>query len=411
MVETKIEDIQVTGVNGNFPWVIVKITAKNGMVGYGEAYAGDRPEGEAAYLRRMILDILKPRLIGENPLDIDRLTSKLGLQFNIGPKAYGISGIQIALLDLSGKVLNTPAYNLLNGKFSDTVRIYADCHGGHLITGFSDYDVDKPEFYTPSSFGENARRIKKMGYTLLKFDLYPNLPSIAPGGSGRRPELVNQQTYQIPPFLTNSQIDFMAGLMRGAREAVGFDVGLAVDLYGYSTVDAIRLGNAMEDLRLAWIEDPVPGNTENVDALREVTRSIRTPTLTGEFALSMTGFREVVQKQAVRIISPDIITLGGPLEAKKAALLADLYYIPTAPHNIASPIGTMATAHLSASLSRCIGMEMHAIDVPVWEKIVKNGNRIIENGEIKLSDKPGLGIEPDEQAIAQNLIPGEQPFR
>ncbi len=409
MSDTKIEDVQATAVQGNFPWVLVKITAKNGMVGYGEAYAGDRPEGEGPYVRRMILDILKPRVLGENPLDIERLTAKLGLQFNIGPKAYGISGVQTAILDLAGKILNTPAYNLLNGKFTDSVPVYADCHGGHLITGFSDYDIAKPEEYTPTSFAENARRIAAMGYRFLKFDLYPNLPALAPG-STRKSDLVNQATYQTPPYLTHEEIEFMVSLMRSAREQVGFGVGLAVDLLGYSTVDAIRLGNALENLRLTWIEDPIPGNTENVDALREVTESIRTPTLTGELALSASGFREVVMKQAVRIISPDIITLGGPLEAKKAAILADMYYMPVAPHNIASPIGTMATAHLSASLSRCIGMEMHAIDVPVWEKLVRNGNRIIEKGQIHLTDKPGLGVEPDEKAIANYLIPGEPPF-
>ena len=196
-----------------------------------------------------------------------------------------------------------------------------------------------------------------------------------------------------------------AGL-RAVREEVGYDTGLAVDLNGYSTVDAIRLGRAMDDLRPAWIEDPVPGNTENVDALREVTQSIKTPTLTGEFALSTAGFREVVMKQAVRIISPDISTLGGPLEAKKA----EYYYMPIAPHNCASPIGTMATAHVSASLSRCIAMEMHAIDVPVWETLVKNGDRLIQNGKITLTDKPGLGIEPDDEAIAKHLVPGEEPF-
>ena len=408
---TKIRDIEVTVVQGNFPWVLVKMTADNDMVGYGEAYASDRQEGEGSYLRSMILDILKPRLLGENPLDIERLTTKLALQFNIGPKAYGISAIQVALLDLCGHILNTPAYNLLNGKFRDEIPLYADCHGGHLITAFSDYDVTDRQYYTPQSFAETARRVKKMGYSLLKFDLYPNLPSIAPGGIGPRTELVTSQTYQIPAFLTTPQLDFMASLIRAVREEIGYDTGLAVDLSGYSTVDAIRLGRAMEDLRLSWIEDPVPGNTENVDALREVTQSIRTPTLTGEFALSAAGFREVVMKQAVRIISPDIITLGGPIEAKKAAALADYYYIPTAPHNLASPIGTMATAHVSASLSRFIAQEFHAIDVPFWNNVVKNGERLIEDGVIKLTDKPGLGIEPDERAIAEHLIPGEKPFR
>jgi L-alanine-DL-glutamate epimerase-like enolase superfamily enzyme len=380
------------------------------MVGYGEAYAGDRPEGEGPYVRRMILDILKPRLIGENPLDVDRVTTKLGLQFNIGPKAYGISGIQVALLDLSGKILNTPMYNLLNGKFRDTIPVYADCHGGHLITKFSDYDINKREYYTPESFARTAKRVHRMGYNFLKFDLYPNLPSIAPGEKNPKSELVNQATYQIPAMLTKRQIQYLVSLLSAARAEVGEDVDLAVDLLGYTVNDAIRLGRAMDELNLAWIEDPVPGNTENVDALREVTLAIRTPTLTGELALSAAGFREVVMKQAVRIVSPDVITLGGPLEAKKAAILADLYYMPLAPHNIASPIGTMAIAHTCASIPRCIAMEFHALDVPVWTRVAKNADQIIKDGQIHLSDEPGLGVEPDEKEIAKSLVPGEKPF-
>jgi L-alanine-DL-glutamate epimerase-like enolase superfamily enzyme len=406
----KIKDVEATVVDGNFPWVIVKITASNGMVGYGEAYAGDRPEGEGPYVRRMIVDILRPRLIGENPLDVDRLTTKLGLQFNIGPKAYGISGLQVALLDLSGKILNTPVYNLLNGKFRDTIPVYADCHGGHLITKFSDYDIVKRQYYAPEAFARTAKRVKKMGYKFLKFDLYPNLPNLAPGEDSAKTDVVNQSTYGIPALLSRRQIEYMVSLLRAAREAIGEDTALAVDLLGYTVNDAIRLGHAMEHLNLAWIEDPVPGNTENVDALREVTLAIRTPTLTGELALSVAGFREVVTKQAVRIVSPDVITLGGPLEAKKAAILADLYYMPLAPHNVASPIGTMAIAHTCASIPRCIAMEFHAIDVPVWSRVAKNADDIITDGRIQLSDKPGLGVEPDENGIAKNLVPGERPF-
>ena len=288
--------------------------------------------------------------------------------------------------------------------------MYADCHGGHLITNFSDYDVTLAENYTPEAFARTARRVKKMGFGLLKFDLYPNLPSLAPRSSGPQSLLVNDQAFQLPAYLTNLQIDFLVGLIRSVREEIGDDTALAVDLWGYSTPDAIRLGRAMEELRLAWIEDPVPGNIENVEALREVTLSISTPTLTGEFALSAAGFREVVTKQAVRLISPDVITLGGPLEAKKAAALADLYYIPIAIHNIASPIGTMAAAHVAASVSRCVALEMHAIDVPIWGKVVKDGDRIIQNGSIRIDEKPGLGVEPDERAIGSNLVEGEQPF-
>ena len=355
---------------------------------------------------------MKPRLIEENPFDIERLTAKLGLQFNVGPKAYAISAIQMALLDLVGHILNTPVYNLLGGKFTDEVRVYADCHGGHLITSWADYDITDRRYYTPEAFAETAKRVKKMGYTILKFDLYPNLAYLAPvGPSETRPDLVyTPSNYQVPAMLTNGQVDYMASLIRGAREAIGYETGLAVDMNGYMTVDTIRIGRALDPLRLNWIEDPVPGNIENVDALREVTLAVETPTLTGEFALSATGFREVTMKQAVRIVSPDIATLGGPLEARKAALLAEYYYIPSAPHNGASPIGTIATAHVSASLAKSIAIEMHGIDVPVWERVVKNGSSLIQKGIVKMTDKPGLGIEPDERAIAANLVPGEQPF-
>lgn len=200
MSKYKIKDVQATVVQGNFHWPLVKITANDETVGYGEAYGGDRPEGEGPYVRKMILDIMKPRLIGEDPFDIERLTAKLGLQFNVGPKAYAISAVQMALLDLVGHILNTPVYNLLGGKFTDEVRVYADCHGGHLITSWADYDISDKRYYTPEAFAETAKRVKKMGYTILKFDLYPNLAYLAPvGPSETRPDLVyTPSNYQVP---------------------------------------------------------------------------------------------------------------------------------------------------------------------------------------------------------------------
>jgi L-alanine-DL-glutamate epimerase-like enolase superfamily enzyme len=175
----------------------------------------------------------------------------------------------------------------------------------------------------------------------------------------------------------------------------------------FSVTDAIKLAQALEPYDLLWLEDPVP--PENIEAQRYVTHSTRTPICTGENLYRKYGYRELIEKQAARIIAPDIPKMGGLLEAKKVADHADTYYIPIAPHNVASPIGTVAAAQVAAAMNNFLVMEYHAHDVPWWADVVQEP-AVITNGFIYLNEAPGHGLTLNEEVARAHAKPGHEFF-
>ena len=139
--------------------------------------------------------------------------------------------------------------------------------------------------------------------------------------------------------------------------------------------------------------------------MAEVTHCIKTPTLTGENIYTLHAFRTLLEKQGTRIAAPDVPKVGGLAETKRIAELADLYYIPLAPHNISSPIGTMAACHVCAAIPNFLLLEFHGIDVPWWEEIALGGP-MIRDGYIQVSEAPGLGVELSEDFAREHLLSG-----
>lgn len=392
----KITDVKVSVVEGNFDWGIVKVETDSGVTGFGESFT-------ARYSREVKSIILSAKevLVGEDPMDVERLIRKVfhAVSYVGGLVTKAVSGIEIALWDICGKALNVPIYRLLGGKFRNRVKVYVDCHAGHPITiAPEDYEVvGREESYTPEAYAEHAKRVKGLGFDFLKFDLYPDIARLAHPHQG------------YEGHLTNAQLKYLSSLVEAVRDAVGENVEIAVDFGGYTTKDAIRLANSLEPYNLAWVEDVVPFNAQNIDALIEVTKSIKTPTLTGELIHTIHGFKEVIVKQAVRVIAPDLGVVGGISQAKKVADLAEAYYIPVAPHNIASPVGTIAACHFCASIPNFIALEFHSIGVPWWSEMIRGG-RLIEDGYVNLPSKPGLGIDLNLEVINEHLKRGEEPL-
>ena len=200
----------------------------------------------------------------------------------------------------------------------------------------------------------------------------------------------------------------MVSVVAAVREAVGRDVMVAMDCHWkFAVGDAIKLAQAVEPYDLLWLEDPVP--PENIDAQAKVTAATRTPICTGENLYRKHGFRELIEKQAAEIIAPDIPKMGGLLEAKKVADHADTYYIPVAPHNVASPVGTVAAAHVCAAMSNFLVIEFHAHDVPWWADLV-DGEPPIKDGFIHLTEAPGHGLTLNEDVARAHLKPGSSFF-
>ena len=385
----KITNVSTAVIAGNFPWVLVRVDTDTGVSGLGEAYWG---AGVAELVHKA-----KPLLIGQDPTNIARLFDIMvrclsGEGSQAGATVTAISGIEIALWDLLGRAHKLPISTFFGGRFRDKIRIYADCHAG-----------DTPD---PADYAKKAREVVAEGFTAIKFDLDTPNPHTLDTSDDPSPR---RRWYE--PFnriIGSGEMAWMVDVVRAVREAVGAEVMVAMDAHWkFNVNDAIKLAQALEPFDLLWLEDPVP--PENIEAQRHVTHSTRTPICTGENLYRKHGYRELIEKQAARIIAPDIPKMGGLMEAKKVADHADLYYIPIAPHNVASPIGTVAGAHVCAAMNNFLVMEYHAHDVPWWSDLVTGGGKIVD-GYIHLNDRPGHGLTLNEDVARAHLAPGSSYF-
>jgi D-xylonate dehydratase len=375
--DAEITDVQTTMVDGNYPWILVRVYTDAGVVGTGESYWGG---GDTA-----IIDRMKPFLLGENPLDVDRLyehlVQKMSGEGSISGKVISaISGVEIALHDAAGKLLEVPVYQLLGGKYRDAVRVYCDCHAG---------DEAEPA----ADAAEAERVVEELGYDALKFDL--DVPS-------------GHETDRVNRHLRPAEIEHKAEIVAAVTERVGDRADVAFDCHwSYSAGSARRLARELEAYDVWWLEDPIP--PENHDVQRTVTQSTATPIATGENVYRTHGTRRLLTEEAVDIVAPDIPKVGGLREGMKIANLADVFYVPVAMHNVSSPIGTMASAHLGAAIPNALAVEFHSYQLGWWEDLVEESG-LIEDGRMAVPDKPGLGLTLDLDAVEANLVEGAELF-
>ena len=381
----KITNVRTAVIDGNFPWVLVRIETDTGVTGLGEAYWG---AGVAELVHRA-----GPLLIGEDPTNIVKLVflmerSLSGEGSQAGATVTAISGIEIALWDLMGRAHGLPISTFFGGRFREKIRIYADCHSG--------------ETSDPASYGVRAKEVVAAGFSAIKFDLDTRNPHTLDISDDPHPR--RQWVEPYSRVIGSAEMSWMIDVVKTVRDAVGPDIMVAMDAHWkFNVNDAIKLAQRLEPFDLLWLEDPVP--PVNIEAQRHVTHSTRTPICTGENLYLKHGFRELIEKQAARIIAPDIPKMGGLMEFKKVADHADTYYIPMAPHNVASPIGTVAGAHVCAAISNFLVMEYHAHDVPWWGDLVV-GQPTIVDGYIHLNNRPGHGLTLNEDVAKAHLKKG-----
>jgi galactonate dehydratase len=205
--------------------------------------------------------------------------------------------------------------------------------------------------------------------------------------------------------ISSAEMDLMVELVGAVREAIGPGVDLAVDCHwNYNTGDVIRLARELAPFKLMWLEDPTP--PDNVEALKRVTDHSPVPICCGENHYTRHGLRTMITTQAVDIVQPDVPKVGGLLESKKIADLADIYYIPLAAHNVSSPIATLAACHACASMRNFFILEFHAQDVAWWDELVVGDEPFIQDGYITLPDAPGLGVELNVDVARAHLREG-----
>ncbi|WP_254532685.1 mandelate racemase/muconate lactonizing enzyme family protein [Natrinema gelatinilyticum] len=390
--DVEITDIQTCVVEGNFEWNVIKIKTDAGVTGIGESYRGGGVPELVEYTKRF--------LIGENPLDVQRLYRRIiqemsGHGGTTGKVITAASGLEIALWDVAGKILDVPVYQLLGGKFRDEVRIYCDCHAGEAYAvedGYTEYaDADA---YSPDAYANEAQRVVDMGFTALKFDLDLEMDNDPDPFNGR---------------LSNGAVEYKREIVEAVREEIGYDVDLAFDCHwDYSVESAKRLAYKLEEYDLMWLEDLVP--PENMDAQIEVTKATKTPIATGENRFRVHELSDLIYEHGVDIVTPDPTTVGGLGETMRIADRAEENYMPISPHNVCSPIGTMACVHLGAAIPNFDVLEYHALEVDWWDELLTRDEPLIEDGYIEVPEAPGLGVELDETVAEKHRLEGTSGF-
>lgn len=388
--DLRITDLRIANLAGvPFHSTILRIDTNQGISGYGEVR-----DGAGKYYALL----LKSRILGENPCDVDRLFRRIKQFGHHARGAGGVCGVEMALMDLAGKAYGAPAYQLAGGKFRERVLCY----------------VDTPTELDGEAMGRRLIERRQRGFRFLKMDVGVDLLRDVPGAVIAPPGAL-AETQVMHPFtgiqLTDRGIQHLVDYVATARSMVGYDIPIAADHFGHLGVSScIRLAAALEPFTLAWVEDLVPWQL--TEQWRDITTSIGTPTCTGEDIFLSEGFRPLIEREAVRIVHPDPATSGGILETKRIGELAEEHGIAMALHMAATPIATMAAAHIGAATANFLVLEHHAADVPFWSELVSGlPNPIIEDGQITLPDAPGLGFSGiNEDVFREHLDPEDPVF-
>ena len=383
----KITGIKITPPLGakNRNWVPMKVLTNEGIVGLGEWSPG---------ASRASFESLKGELIGQDPLSIN----KLYYDYLWRRRGLG-AGVEIALWDIKGKKLGVPMHQLLGGKIRDRIRIYCDCHAGAFWTaeGYArrwrevrDTGV-LDQVYEPEAYARQAQRMASEGFTAIKVDA----------------DVANPWKMDVyDRSISRREHEHIITILEKVRSAIGPHVDLAVDLHGsFNLADALRICKDVEHLDLLWLEDPVRWEWGNVDAMAKICMQTETPICTGEIFYGAKMFRELVTKQACDLLEPDIPRSGGPIEIRRIAELADMYFMSIAPHNMASTITAIAACHICATIPNFLALEYHSHNIPLWEAML-DLKKPIQQGFISVPDGPGLGVDLDEEEIAAHVPEG-----
>ena len=365
MEEMKITDVK-TLVMGT-SWrnlTFVKVETDEGLTGISEVRMNNRTDALVAYI-----DGAKKRhVIGSDPFNTEDLYQRL-FRDDYGRAgeivATGISVIEIACWDIIGKALNQPVYRLLGGACRDKIKAYAN--------GW--YRVER----APEEFHAAAKRVLEKGYRALKFD---------PFGAGYYELSYEEKLKSV-------------GLVEAVRDAVGPDVEILVEMHGrFSPYTAIEIAAELEKFQPSWVEEPVP--PDNIAALAKAADKINLPVATGERLHNKYEYRELINLQAADILQPDITQTGGFLETKKIAAMGDMCYMTVAPHNVGGPVSTATALHFAACTTN-FKIQEHFNDFSeAWVKEAATGCPEVIDGYFSLPDGPGLGMELNEELIAEH---------
>ena len=375
----KITDVKVWLVEGvKYNWIMLKIDTDTGHTGVGEAtnWPGSPIVFEAA-------KHVGQRIIGLDPLKTDFIWTKLYRDLNwVGP--YGasmcaISGIDMALLDLKGKVYCAPCYELLGGAFRKEILLYAN----YWFTGGG---------HNADDYAAQAKKVKEAGFTGLKFDPFAHTNYLY------GEDLSSNLT------LTAEQQDLAFNVSKAVRDAVGPDFDIMIETHAMLNYRlAVKMAQRLAELDITWYEEPAgPESADTLRAMRERIPS-NVSICVGERHYTRHNIRPVLEKNICDIMMPDITRCGGPSEMKRMATMMEAYNVLLAPHNPNGPLSTLASAHVCASVPNFFRQEFMFNDVAWRDEVIDHPIKdMVKKGYLHLSERPGLGVDLVEEEMKKH---------
>lgn len=421
--ELRITDMRFADIEGTpFKNSLMKIYTNQGIVGFGEV----RDFASKTYAL-----MLKSRILHENPCDVRRLFHRIKQFGGHARQGGGVSAVEIALLDIVGKVYDIPIYQLLGGKFRDDVRVYCDTDVYGKNTG--------------KAMGEALLKRKNKGFTFLKMDVgidllldvpgalsgptdilnnmrkYPDMPVIFRGSGSAEDSIKEKRIYDLYNYehaltsiqITPSGLDYLDNYVREVRDVIGYDVPLSIDHFGHiNTTECIKLLRTLEKYNILWAEDLVPW--QRVSEYKKIAAATTIPLCTGEDIYLAENFKPLLESNSLAYVHPDLLTVGGIYETIKLSELSEDYGVAMAIHNAESPIAFLAAVHTALASRNFIALEYHASDVSWWDDLIIGPNGpLVQNGHAKVPEGPGLGIDDlcDEVIVEHLQNKAEQPWQ
>jgi L-alanine-DL-glutamate epimerase-like enolase superfamily enzyme len=385
--QLKVRDLRTMTLQGaSRTYVLVKVVADDGVYGVAEAYGTP-----AIGVKEQVL-ALKPGLIGKDPLEIDAIYTLLDQRARdlSGTRTDGsahnlmraASAIEMALWDLAGKALGAPTPTLLGGRFRQKVRVY-------------DHAAPR-DMLDQAACRDWAQKVKSdpAGFTAHKFGFPHTNPNTDRGRDAANRVLTTKELIQIRRGFEN------------CREAIGWDHDIIVHCHWeYDLRTAIQIAEAVEPIKPLWLEDPLP--VDYSDAWVRLCQSVRVPICTGENLARRQGFKDFIIHQGCDILSPDLRNSGGFLETKRIADMAEVYCLPMTNHNTGSQLHTWATCQWAAAIRDYMACET-VTGVGGWmDDLLQLDGPYIQDGFVRVTGKPGLGVELNPEVAKAHLAPGE----
>jgi L-alanine-DL-glutamate epimerase-like enolase superfamily enzyme len=369
--DLRITDMRVANLVGlPMDVSLIRIDTNQGISGYGEV----RDWASKTYAL-----MLKSRIVGENPCNIDLIFRKIKQFGHHARQAGGVCGIEMALMDLAGKAYGVPAYQLAGGKFRNRILCYSDT----------------PSAKDPLEMGARLKGRMDMGFKFLKMDVGIDLVQDIPGAISAPPGMIDTR-HIMHPFtgiqLTHKGVDRLVEYVGTVRGIVGDEVPLAADHFGHINLEScIKLGRALDPFTLAWYEDMIPWQFTQQYA--RLSQAVTTPICTGEDIYLKENFRPLIEAHAVSVIHPDLATSGGILETKRIGDFAQEHGIAMAMHMAGSPVAALASVHCAAATENFLVLENHSVDIPRWNDLFDGLPKpLIVDGYIQVPEAPGLGL-------------------